>query len=99
MELAVFPLFSTDMEVRMIAHRKTTSLCLATSIGALMVWILAPVLDRSIAYCYEDRSKEQVHVRLRITWGGGTAQAWQGHIHFHDATISSPAVLGMNVEL
>ena len=47
---------------------------------------------------FDEPARELVNARLRISWGGGSARSWQGAVHFHDAEISHPTVLGVNVE-
>lgn len=84
----------------MPAKLHTTNLNLVAAIGALVVWLAASGLcvDARCQQRFENPSDELVNVRLRVTWGGGTPKVWHGNVHFHDATIQNPAVLGVNIE-
>ena len=39
-----------------------------------------------------------VHLRLRLEWGGAIARRWQGTIQVSDGTLDSPRALGVDAD-
>ena len=80
----------------MISNRFVSFLNCYAPIRVPLFWLCALALC-SVSSA-QNSADELVETRLRISWGGGADETWSGNIHFHDATISNPALLGMNVE-
>ena len=75
--------------------RLKTVLACALSLGLGVIGFSCSVFGQM---AFDESIDKVVNVRLRISWGGGMARNWQGNIHFHDAEVRNPAVLGVNVE-
>lgn len=65
------------------------SAALAVCAAACLVWLASSTT----------RADDQISLRLRIAWGGGTPRSWQGSVWLPGGTLAEVAPLGMEADV